>query len=193
MSDAGAGTRHITDVEALSRHLENLDTRERVRSAVLTCCRGMDRGDLSLILSAYHDDAVLRHGPFEGPASTFAAEWVRDRFPAFLSTSHRVANVLIHDGVDEAFVESYVLGYIVTRAAPDRVTVFSGRYCDDFAKRNGIWAIARRTSLHDWSGVMAFAPESAGVPGRPFVQGRRDRDDPSYEGVARLTTGRASR
>jgi len=42
---------------------------EAIRQAALRYCRGVDRLDPELMLSAYHDGATDDHGIFSGPAA----------------------------------------------------------------------------------------------------------------------------
>jgi hypothetical protein len=52
---------------------------EAIRQAVLRYCRGVDRLDAELMLSAYHDGATDDHGVFAGSAADLCARVVRSQ------------------------------------------------------------------------------------------------------------------
>jgi hypothetical protein len=58
---------------------------------------------------------------------------------------------------------------------------FLGRYVDRFERRHGQWRIADSKVVHDLDFRVRLAAPS-GLPGS-FLEGTRDRDDPSYEGL----------
>src|SRR5687767_13397746 len=96
------------------------------RQAILDCitafCRGVDRMDRALILSAYHPDAIDDHGVFVGDPEG-VADWVLGICERSLqSTSHMISNHTCELDGDVAHAETYVL----TAAMPLKVS--GGRY-----------------------------------------------------------------
>jgi hypothetical protein len=164
------------DIEAISAHIE-------IRQALVRYCRGVDRGDEDLILSAYHPGAMDRHGTLhDAPAEDFAKH-VLARFdrPKIVG-QHHLTNTYIDLRGDVALVESYFLGFrpaINEATGEDELVPLGGRYLDRFEKREIGWRIAERLVVVDWF----HKPWSKGEIERehrlPFP-GRREKD-PSYD------------
>ncbi len=165
--------------------LADLVEREAIRTVLARYCRGADRCDEELLASCYHDDAVDKHGPFEGSAEQFAA-WVIDKQrTTSIITQHAVSNVVIELDEDRttAWVESTFRAVHARPAnetfAEPFIDTFWGRYIDRFEKRLGRWAIASREVVHDWSERRAAGPNMPNVV--TYRSGKKDRADPSYE------------
>src|SRR5690606_34766002 len=62
--------RHENAMTASSAIQEMLD-RESIRNVVWRLCRAMDRADIELFRSCYHEDAWDDHGYYKGPVSEF--------------------------------------------------------------------------------------------------------------------------
>jgi hypothetical protein len=75
------------------------DAAEAIRQAALRYCRGVDRLDRELMLSAYHDGATDDHGVFNGPATDLCARVVESH-RRYEATMHCVLNHSI-DVTDE--------------------------------------------------------------------------------------------
>lgn len=154
------------------RHL--LD-RQEILDCITRYCRGVDRMDRDLILSAYHPDADDDHGVFVGSPEAFA-DWVLSVCAKLQSTSHMIGNHTCEIDGDTAHAETYV----ITATMPTKIN--GGRYIDRLERREGRWAIAARKVVLDWwmpsdgsgSGIRPEDINSAGPPAR-------DRTDPSYE------------
>ena len=52
--------------------LDDLTAELGIRRAIYRYCRGVNRGDVAMIASAYHDDADENHGAFKGTGRQFA-------------------------------------------------------------------------------------------------------------------------
>ena len=148
-------------------NLEQISARLEIRDVLSRYCRGIDRRDKQLLMSAYWPDAVDRrsYGPPDASPEEFA-DRVLDGFgelPAY--SQHHVTNVFIDLDLEAgvAHVESYNLvmhpvgpGTTLALAAADaedviRLRVMGGRALDRFERREGEWRIARRVMLVDWS------------------------------------------
>jgi hypothetical protein len=132
--------RLINDVRAL------LD-----RQAIVDClyryCRGVDRLDRALLLSAYHPDAIDDHGLVVLGPEAFA-DWVVElQRESRVSHRHCLTNISIELERDTAHSESYFTVFSETRVKPNVIT--SGRYIDRLERRDGIWAIAARVCMTD--------------------------------------------
>jgi len=147
--------------------LEEISARLEIRDVLSRYCRGIDRRDKDLLVSAYWPDAVDRrsYGPPDAGPGEFA-DRVIDGFgdlPAY--SQHHVTNVFIDLDLDAgvAHVESYNLvvhpvgpqtTLVLAPAAGDdaiHLRVMGGRALDRFECRDGEWRIARRVMLVDWS------------------------------------------
>ncbi len=160
--------------------LESLMAAERaIRRRLQDYCRGIDRADAELVASVYFLDATDDHGAFKGLGADFAryaTEALRTRFEA---TQHTIGEPTI-DFVDAttAHVETYVHAIHRGRNAEGTfLERFGGRYVDRFERRNDEWKIADRLVIHEWD---AREQVTLAFPEGRFIEGRRDRSDPSY-------------
>lgn len=150
--------------------------RQAILDCITTACRGMDRMDRELILSAYHPDAIDDHGLFVGSREGFA-DWVLDICEnAITGSAHTIANHSCEIDGDVAHAETYV----ITASMPIKIS--GGRYIDRLERRNGRWGIVVRKVVLDWwfptdGGASGILPEHINVAGPPA----RDRSDPSYQ------------
>lgn len=168
------------DLEELVAHIE-------IQKALVTYCRGVDRGDPALIRAAFHPDAIDEHGPFTGPGWELAERlaYRPDEEPE-AGGHHEILNVYIDlDGPDTARVESYVNAHHPVRdeQGKDMMLIFAGRYLDRFERRDGEWRIASRRVICDWHDYTELADPMPGYP-----PGRKGRSDPSYEMFPPVTT-----
>ncbi len=159
------------------------------RSDVLDCIarlhRGLDRRSESLMNSAFHKDAQVDYGVFDGPAEGFCELMGRDVGPGPVAL-HRIANHWIKFLADETAVsETYGIIYSPgIRGNRDGQSMIGGRYLDRHERRAGAWRLSYRQFVLDWN-VNAPASGSA-LPGYapPALQGRRQGDDPSFSFLA---------
>lgn len=161
--------------------LDDLLAERDIRQVLARYCRGIDRHDLALVRSCYHDGAVDEHGSFTGDADEYVA-WVGGLLGRYAMTMHVLANTSIELAADVALVESYGLSF--HRSGPDgaddaRLNLTTGfRFVDRFERRAGEWRIARRVAVTEWSRV----DDEAGrwpVPGS-LRHGTRDATDPVW-------------
>ncbi|RTL64568.1 MAG: nuclear transport factor 2 family protein [Pseudonocardiaceae bacterium] len=156
--------------------------REEIRDVLLRYCRGVDRGDLDLLCSVYHPDATDDHGMYRGNGHEFA-EWIlaqpgRDE----LVTQHHLTNVVIEIDADDARAETYFVAVHRRPGPPVSVGQFGGRYVDRLSRRDGVWRIAERTVVHDWSLRETVGPEWGGLDA--FARGGQAPDDPGHRLLA---------
>jgi hypothetical protein len=142
-------------------------------------CRGVDRADIDILLSAFHADAYDDHGSRKGPIAEVAEVLIPMIRDTLSGMQHALSNILIELDGNMARVESYFTSTLRYRVKPDVVSVFGGRYLDRFEKRRTQWLIARRTVIHEWSWTQALPSDSARVVGYPA--GRMNKDDPLYQ------------
>jgi SnoaL-like domain len=174
---------HHEDIES---KLQTLLAKQEIHEALMRYCRGIDRGDESLVLSAFHPDARDNHVGVEELAS--------ERFPRSVAlaketmkwTSHNICNELIQVYGEVAHSESYLIAYHrLEHEGRDLDWILGARYVDRFERRNGSWRIAHRTVVFDWQRLDEVNDPPAGVSQvRSFDEaehGRRAPADFSYQ------------
>jgi ketosteroid isomerase-like protein len=132
------------DLEAL----RILKDRFEIMDCIHRYCRGIDRGDRALALSAYHPDAIDDHGVFVEVASRFVDWALSTHLENQVSHQHAVTNHSCELDGDTAHAETYFLYQGTNRSGPD--TLSGGRYVDRFERRAGKWAIAARVCVVEW-------------------------------------------
>ncbi|MDE2595930.1 MAG: nuclear transport factor 2 family protein [Sphingomonadales bacterium] len=171
--------------ERLAR-LERLADLEEVRACLLRFCRGMDRFDRDLYLSAFWPDAEMAAGPYVGDVAG-CYDWAMPMHRDWqILTHHSILNNTVDFAGDSAHSETYYI--FVARNPPlpgaDKETLMlaGGRYVDRFERRGGEWKIALRTNVIEWSGDVPPVPLPFGdVPGiADNGVSARDKSDPSY-------------
>ncbi|MEM7124236.1 MAG: nuclear transport factor 2 family protein [Pseudomonadota bacterium] len=172
--------------ESLRKQSQAVADKQAIHDVIMRFSRGLDRLDEALLKSCFHADSHDDHGHFKGSGHEFAAFIVKSLRDRTHHTTHAVANVLIElddDNPDAARSEAYVIAYLRGTDDDGRETlsVFSGRYVDRFARRDGEWRIAKRVVVHDWSAATTLDANSFPIPSDMFTQGRRDTDDLVYE------------
>lgn len=167
------------NIEAMVRELYD---KQKIREAVTRYCRGVDRMDREMFLSAYHPDAVDDHGFFVGGPEDFW-RWVsRYHTNAQATHQHAITNHFCELDGDTAHCETYYL-FAGMDAKDGTLSFGGGRYIDRMEKRDGEWRIAARKCVSEWGGV----PTQSKVPPQFMAMLResgvvaRDRSDSSYE------------
>ena len=164
------------DAEAMALIREMKD-RQEIYDCLTRYCRGIDRLDREMLLSAYHPDAVDDHGAFVGPVGAWA-DFVLDLHSTHQHrTQHLLANHRCTIDGDVAEAETYYVFRSLNKTAPLHTSA-SGRYVDRLEKRDGDWRIALRVCLVDIRNDH-WAP--TGFEGDELYQpSRRDDADYSY-------------
>lgn len=174
----------------MADELAGLVAAQRIRDAVMTYCRGIDRLDMGAVRSAYHPDGVDHHTGFDGTVTEFVA-WVEPLLRTLDGTRHEIANHLSEVSGDRAVAESYA----VARhwgSHPSMNFTTGLRYIDYFERRAGVWAIVERYAVREWN--RPDAPAGHGPGAAPIrygpgdgPSGSRGPDDPLYRLLRRLT------
>lgn len=139
-------------------------------------CRGVDRGDVALIQSVYHDDATDDHGIWKGSGRDFAT-WIVEALKDTVQCQHLIGNCLIELDGDIAHAETYCCS--INDTGQDFQTVHN-RYIDRFEKRGGEWKIAHRLVTFDVSHVLPHGERYGEGLDPPLVWGSKGRGDPVY-------------
>lgn len=148
-----------------------------IRDALARYCRGLDRHDVDLMLSAYHPDAREQHGEFDGTPAEYG-KYVMGVVKEAVVSAHMITNVLIEVNGDRANSEAYV--YVIHQLAGDDFEDhIVGRFLDRFEKRAGDWRIAHRLVTSEWSRRQPIST-SPWAPLAAFAKGRTSMDDLVY-------------
>jgi hypothetical protein len=176
-------------LDAIEARLQRVEDRQAIHDAIVRYCRGVDRSDPSLVLSAFHDDAIDNHFgvvlPFREAIGTLKAARTGSP-PSKTKSMHNICNVLIELDGDIARCETYVTVIVrIPHEGTDIDWTHAGRYVDRFEKRDGEWRIAYRTVVYDLERFDAVTPAPDGLSQARYldnaVRGQRGTGDFSYE------------
>ena len=157
---------------------EDLAARAAIATTLARHSRGVDRNELDTLLSAYHPDADVAYGGFNGRAADFA-RFLTDAMAGGPVTLHRTSNMFIRVDGDRARSESYVIAYVRTPEGDGWVQrLIGGRYLDRHEKRDGEWRIAHRTYVLDWNANVPSREVAA--MGSTGLRGAQCEDDPAH-------------
>jgi hypothetical protein len=157
-------------------------SRQQIADLTMACCRGIDRADEALLKSVFHEDSVVVSGVFNGSGPDFAEHICCILRSVFDQTFHSIANQWIEVTGDSAIGETYVIA-VSTMTDIDKgksEMLNGGRYLDRFERRDGIWKIAERTFVSDWSRVDRSSAMSDGPAAALELRGAMGPDDPVY-------------
>lgn len=168
------------DADQLAQ-LERLLTRQEITDCLTRFCRGMDRFDRELFLSAFHPDAQIAVGDFVGGAADLY-DWAHTMHEqGQIATQHNLLNNTCDIDGDTAHSETYYL--FAARNRDESNWIAGGRYFDRLERHDGQWRIALRANVIEWSGMVPTMPIPFGDV--PDIGGNgvsaRDRSDPSYQ------------
>lgn len=156
--------------------LAELADREAIRELIYAYCRAVDRIDVPLGHSIWHDDgwadygAAFYQGPGKGVIDAICASHM-----GLLSHSHQVSNILVTLDGDRAGSESYVTGTMRSERADKMMQIgVWARYLDRWERRGGRWGLVHRVTVFDHQEIREVTP----LPIPPGA--RRDTRDPSY-------------
>ncbi|HET8612925.1 MAG TPA: nuclear transport factor 2 family protein [Sphingomonas sp.] len=150
--------------------------KEAIREVLRRYCRGVDRGDMELIASVYHEDATDDHGIWKGLGKDFAV-WIVDMLKDMVQCQHLIGNCTIELHGDAADCETYCCSVNDTG---QELQIVYNRYIDRFEKRGGEWKIAHRLVVFDVSHTLPREQRYGEGLDPPLVWGSKDRSDPVY-------------
>lgn len=141
------GERTVTTTIS-ERDIDVALSKQALHDLSMAYARGVDRVDVELLRSIFHEDSTVISGVFNGNGHDFARE-ITKFIPANLVRAfHSVANEWFEVDGDRAIGESYA---IATVTAGDNDAITGGRYVDTYERRNGVWKILSRTFVYDWT------------------------------------------
>ena len=157
--------------------LTELADKQAIRDLIYTYCRAVDRIDVPLCHSIWHDDGYADYGPdyYQGSGKG-VIDTICAHHHHLTSHSHQVSNILIQLHGNRAGSESYVTGTMRMErdGKPMQIGVW-GRYLDSWEKRDGRWGLVRRSVAFDHQEIREVTP----LPGHG-LPATRDGSDPSY-------------
>ncbi len=169
----------MADIAAARDRLETAADKLEIQEVLMRYCRGLDRADIAVLRSVYHEDAWSDHGPYDCPAHEFC-DYVLELLDTLEICRHDITNTIIELDGDTAQSEAYFLA-IQRERGSGYDDYMAGRYLDRFERRGGVWRIAHRRVVLDWSRKVAYSRDNATVYDPIFPQGRRDELDPLYQ------------
>jgi hypothetical protein len=156
-----------------------LDERE-IRRVLDSYSRGVDRLDFDLLRSVFHADATDDHGGYKGLAHELP-DYIADATARLntISTMHSLHNCIIDVDGEVAHAETYFTA--VRRRQGEHgpeLDWMGGRYVDRLERRDGVWKIAHRLTVHEWDKAeWDIAPHPYGAG---WIEGRPAPHDPVY-------------
>lgn len=155
--------------------ISELAARQAITDHIYRYCRSVDRLDIPLGHSIWHDNGVADYPQYyQGPGKG-VIDLICDNHSGLLHHSHQISNILIEINGDTAGSESYCTASLRLRRGEKimHMMVWS-RYVDSWSYRNGRWALDKRIAIRDFDEIREVTP---------MVQhevGTRDHNDPSY-------------
>ena len=131
--------------------LEILEAKQTIRDLVTRYCWGVDGGDLDLVRSVYHPDAIEHHhAAFDGTIDEYIG-WLAAVLPGFDGMMHFVGTHSSEVVGDGAMAETYAFGVHWGGSIDDERNFTSGvKYVDYLERRDGRWGIAERWAVRVW-------------------------------------------
>lgn len=161
--------------------LAALADRMAITDLIYRYCRSVDRLDVPLGHSIWHDDgwadygADVYQGPGKGVIDLICAQHLHT-----LHHSHQVSNIVIALAGDSAGSEAYCTASLrIERDGVLRQMTIWNRYIDQWEKRAGRWGLVKRLTIRDFDEVREVSEMQR------HDRGRRDSTDPSYEVLSR--------
>ena len=163
------------------QRLQELLDKQEIAEVLCRYTRGVDRMDMDLVRSCYHEGAFDDHGTYQGPMEGFV-EHARTGLATMRGTEHYIDNVLIDVQGEVAYSEAYCLAYhrMPSRQGGETDQLVGCRYIDRFERREGgPWKIADRRVAYDWSRIDSREPRWNFTP--EFTLGQRNKQDLVYQ------------
>ncbi|MEO6091396.1 MAG: nuclear transport factor 2 family protein [Novosphingobium sp.] len=156
--------------------LQAVIDKQAITEQIYRYCRAVDRLDIPLGHSIWHDDAVADYGAeyYQGPGKG-VIDTICAHHGQLLGHSHQITNILIALDGDSAGSEAYVTGTMRQERAGKLFQMgIWARYLDAWERRDGCWKITRREVVFDHEEIREVTPMGRAL------RFTRDRTDPSY-------------
>lgn len=142
--------------------------------------RALDRRDADLMKEVYWSDAEVDYGGFKGRAYDFAPLVMKSLGAQYQLTQHRISNtIMIRVASGRIRTESYCFAKHLASDGAEEM-LYSGRYLDEFSKRDGVWKFQHRLVVMDWSRRLSVADEREQDSFAALSKGTNTESDPSF-------------
>ncbi|VWX47014.1 nuclear transport factor 2 family protein [Novosphingobium sp. 9U] len=162
----------------MGKSIEHVIAESEIRDVHLRYCRANDRRDEELMRSCFHADAVIElHKGLDLEAFLALGRQILAQYTV---TWHNTGNQLVEVHGDAAWAEHYTISshrIAADNKGPLRDWIAHGRYIDRVERRDGVWRIARRKMVVDYT---RMDPVGEGEAGLGSGGGSSDRNDPSF-------------
>jgi hypothetical protein len=156
--------------------LQLLADRQAITALIYRYCRSVDRLDVPLGHSIWHEDGYADYGDIYCGPGRGVIDHICAQHRQLLYHSHQVTNILLDVHGDTAGSESYVIAHLRMRRGEEHLQMgVWGRYIDRWERRNGRWGLVKRIAIRDFDEIRPVQPM------KEHDVGRRDRSDPSYQ------------
>jgi len=156
--------------------LQDLADRQAIAELIYRYCRSVDRLDIPLGHSIWHEDGVADYGAgfYQGPGKG-VIDLICAQHLHTLGHSHQVTNILVHLDGDKAGSEAYCIATLRARRGEQLLlmTVWT-RYVDAWSRRDGKWGLDKRIAIRDFDEIR----EAKAIAEHDV--GKRDKSDASY-------------
>lgn len=161
-----------------SVNLNAIADRQAITDLIYRYCRAVDRIDIALGQSIWHENGTADYGEFYRGDGRGVIDLICEQHQHTLQCSHQVSNILIEVDGDHAASEAYVTANLRVKSGDEikQITVWS-RYIDQWSRRNDHWGLEKRTAITDFDEIRDVAPI------KNHHTGRRDHSDPSYSAL----------
>lgn len=150
--------------------------RQAITDLIHIYCRSVDRLDVPLGHSIWHDGATADYGAsfHQGPGKA-VIDKICDSHRGLLAHSHQISNILITLDGDRAGSEAYCTATLRMQRGETliQMSVWT-RYVDRWSFRDRRWGLDHRIAIRDFDETRPVAAMSQAD------MGSRDRSDPSY-------------
>jgi hypothetical protein len=160
-----------------------LADRATITDLICRYCRSVDRLDMPLGHSIWHEDGWADYGAdvYQG-AGKGVIDLICTQHRHTLHHSHQVSNILIALDGDRAGSEAYCTASLrIEREGVLRRMTIWNRYVDRWELRAGRWGLVRRDTIRDFDEVREVTEVQR------HDRGRRDETDASCEVLGRYT------
>ena len=131
--------------------LRELAAKQAITELIYTYCRAVDRRDVSLGHSIWHDDGQADYGEFYRGSGKGVIDAVCQSHPYLVHPLHQVGNILIELDDDKAASEAGVI--VIMQGAFDgtvKQLTTGARYLDKWECRDGRWGLVYRLAVTDF-------------------------------------------